>query len=209
MPPKFLFASSISTFGGSLPDVVDDFVFQTPQTSYGTHKVIAEQLINDYSRRGFIDGRILRLPIVLTHPGPPTSSVSDRVASLIREPLNGRDTVCPLTPDTRMPVASVDTVVSAFLQLCELPAAVFSATRALNLPALTVTPAQLARSVARHASTRKLGSMAWEPDASMQAVVDGWPKEFASALAAENNIRGDASVNEIVDAYLETLNAQP
>lgn len=207
-PSKFLFASSISTFGGLLPDVVDDFVFQTPQTSYGTHKVIAEQLINDYSRRGFIDGRVLRLPIVLTHPGPPTSSVSDRVASLIREPLNGRDAVCPLAPDTRMPVASVDAVVNAFLRLCELPAAVFGATRALNLPALTVTPAQLARSVARHASMRRLGSLTWEPDASMQAVVDSWPKRFISTFATENNIHGDASVDEIVDAYLETLNGR-
>src|SRR5690606_33003338 len=87
--PKFMFASSISTFGGDLPDTVDDYVRQTPQTSYGAHKVIGEQLINDYSRRGYLDGRALRLPIVLTHPGPATASVSDRIASLIREPLNG------------------------------------------------------------------------------------------------------------------------
>src|SRR5690606_6102388 len=75
--PKFIFTSSVSTFGGELPGVVDDYVRQTPQTSYGTHKLIGEQLINDYSRRGFLDGRALRLPIILTHPGPATASVSD------------------------------------------------------------------------------------------------------------------------------------
>lgn len=90
--PAFVFASSISTFGGPLPDTVDDHVPQTPQTSYGTHKAVAELLLRDYTRRGALDGRALRLPVVLTHPGPASGSVSDRLAALIREPLAGRDT---------------------------------------------------------------------------------------------------------------------
>ena len=201
--PKLIYASSISAFGGSLPAVVDDFVFQTPQTSYGMHKVIAEQLINDYSRRGFIDGRVLRLPIVLTRPGPPAASVSDRIAALVREPLAGRDAVCPLDPDTRIAAVSVDKVVDSLLALHELPASVFGATRALNLPALTVTPAQLAQAVARHASTRALGHVLWQTDAAMQRVVAGWPSVFTSALAREHGIVGDDSADAIVDAYLK------
>ena len=201
LAPKFLFASSISSFGGALPDVVDDFVFQTPQTSYGTHKAIAEQLINDYSRRGFIDARVLRLPIVLTHPGPPTSSVSDRIASLIREPLNGKDVVCPLAPETKLALASVDKVVEAFLALHDLPASVFSTTRVLNLPALTSTPGDLVAAVWR-ASGGKCGRYIWAQDAAMQRVVSGWPSAFTSAFAFEHGITGDASADAIVAAYL-------
>ena len=205
--PKFLFASSISSFGGALPKVVDDFVFQTPQTSYGTHKAIAEQLINDYSRRGFIDARVLRLPIVLTHPGPPTSSVSDRIASLIREPLNGKDTVCPLAPDTPLALASVDKVVEGFITLHDLPASVFGATRAMNLPALTATPSELVEAVGRIPGA-KPGHVAWVPDAALQRVVDGWPSVFTSELALRHGIRGDASADAIVGAYRLTMRAQ-
>jgi len=202
--PKFLFASSISSFGGVLPDVVDDFVFQTPQTSYGTHKAVAEQLINDYSRRGFIDGRVLRLPIVLTHPGPPSASVSDRIAALIREPLAGRDTVCPLAPDTRFAVASVDKVVESLLALRDVPAGVFGASRALNLPALTATPAQLVEAAVRRAPAGA-GRVSWQQDQQMQRVVDGWPGVFTSALARELGIAGDQSADEIVAAYLKEV----
>ena len=201
--PRLVFASSVSSFGGVLPDVVDDFTHQTPQTSYGVHKVIAEQLINDYSRRGFVDGRVLRLPIVLTRPGPPSASVSDRIAALIREPLDGRDTVCPLAPDTRIAVASVDKVVDALLGLHALPSSVFGATRATNLPSLTVTPAQLVQAVAQHASTRALGRVLWQPDEIVQRVVDGWPKGLASALAQQHGIAGDASADALVSAYLD------
>jgi len=204
-PPTFIFASSISSFGGPLPAVVDDYVFQTPQTSYGAHKVIAEQLINDYSRRGYVDGRVLRFPVVLTHPGPATASVSDRIASLIREPLSGRNTVCALRRDTPIAVVSVEKIVDSLLKLCQLPSGVFKDTRAMNQPALTVTPAEIVAGVERVAAERTgmpHGSVTWAPDAQMQRIVDGWPSNFTSSLALQNGITADKSVNAMIDAYL-------
>ncbi|MET0334771.1 MAG: NAD-dependent epimerase/dehydratase family protein [Rhizobacter sp.] len=202
--PAFVFASSISTFGGALPDTVGDHVPQTPQTSYGTHKALAELLINDDSRRGQLDGRMLRLPVVLTHPGPPSGSVSDRLASLIREPLNGRDAQCGLAPDTRVPVASVQRVVESFLALHALPASAFGPTRVMNLPSLTVTPGEIAAAMARHGAT---GRIDWQPDAQMQAIVDGWPRAFTSERALALGLTHDADVDALVRAYLETRNA--
>jgi D-erythronate 2-dehydrogenase len=199
--PSFVFASSISTFGGPLPETVDDHVAQTPQTSYGSHKAMAELLINDCTRRGFIDGRVLRLPVVLTHPGPASGSVSDRIAALIREPLAGRDAPCPLAADTRFPVASVQAVVKAFLALHELPAERFGSTRVMNLPSLSVTPAEIARAVEKHAPA---GRIHWQPDAQMQAIVDGWPRAFTSALALSLGLQGDRHIDDIVTAYLES-----
>lgn len=199
--PSFVFASSISTFGGDFPDTVDDTVAQNPQTSYGTHKAVAELLLNDYSRRGALDARVLRLPVVLTHPGPPSGSVSDRLAALIREPLNGRDAICPLTPDTRVPVASVQKVVEGFLMLQALPRERFGPTRVMNLPSLTVTPAELAAAVAQRGAT---GRLAWQPDVQMQAIVDGWPRAFTSARALALGLTPDVNALALVDAYLET-----
>jgi nucleoside-diphosphate-sugar epimerase len=200
--PAFVFASSISTYGGALPDTVDDHVAQTPQTSYGTHKAIAELLINDYSRRGFVDGRILRLPVVLTHPGPPSASVSDRIAALIREPLNGRDAVCPLDPHTRFPVASVRCVADSLVALHDLPAGAFGATRAMNLPSLTVTPFDIEAAVAR-CGIAKPGRMSWQGDRQMQHIVEGWPRAFTSERALQLGICGDKSIDAIVNAYRE------
>jgi nucleoside-diphosphate-sugar epimerase len=199
--PSFIFASSISTFGGPLPDTVDDHVAQNPQTSYGTHKAIAELLINDDSRRGHVDGRVLRLPVVLTHPGPASGSVSDRIAALIREPLAGRDAVCPLAPDMRVPVASVQRVVESFLALQALPRERFGPTRVMNLPSLTVTPAQLAAAAARAGGS---GRITWQPDAQVQAIVNGWPRAFTSERALALGLTADASADALVAAYLES-----
>jgi nucleoside-diphosphate-sugar epimerase len=201
-PPQLVFASSISAFGGMLPDRVDDDVAQTPETSYGTHKAIAELLVNDYSRRGFLDGRMLRLPVVVTHPGPATGSVSDRIAALIREPLSGRDVTCPIAPATRLPVASVQRVVQNLVALLGLPAATFGASRAMNLPSLTVTPAEIDAAVDRAAGPERRGRILWQPDERLQRIADGWPREFTSRRALAAGIAGDPDVDAVVAAYL-------
>lgn len=200
--PSFVFASSISTYGGELPDTVDDQIAQTPQTSYGTHKAIAELLINDYSRRSFIDGRVLRLPVVLTHPGPPSASVSDRIAALIREPLNGRNATCSLDPDTRFPVASARCVVDSLIALHDAPASAFGATRAMNLPSLTVTPRDIEAAVQR-CDAGSAGRIVWQPDRQMQDIVAGWPRAFTSQRALQLGIGGDPSIDAILNAYRE------
>lgn len=146
---------------------------------------------------------MLRLPIVLTHPGPSSASVSDRIAALIREPLNGRDAVCPLDPRTRFPVASARSVVRGLLALLAFPADVFGATRAMNLPSLTVTPAAIEAAVVRAHTGGRLGATAWQPAEQMQGIVQAWPREFTSRRALERGIVGDASIDAIVAAYVE------
>lgn len=201
--PRLIYASSIAAFGGPLPETVDDSVGHTPQTSYGTHKAIAELLIDDYTRHGFIDGRALRLPIVLIRPGAPSPSVSDRVAALVREPIKGEDVECPFDPQTPMPVASARRVAEALIATHDLPADAFGHTRAMNLPALTVTPQDMVAALKRVVADRRLGNVTFAPQAGLQAIVAGWPKRFVSALAARNDIHGDASFDDIIRTYLE------
>lgn len=200
--PRFLFASSISTFGGTLPDVVGDAMVQAPDTSYGTHKAIAEHLLADYSRHGFIDARSLRLPVVLTHPGPASGSISDQIAALIREPLRGQPTTCRLAPDTPVVVASVDNVVRSFLHLGSLARQSLQGGRAMNLPGLTVTPMQIVQAVARHAPHADAEFVDWHPDARLQRIVASWPRVFTSQRALALGLQPDASIDAIVDAFL-------
>ncbi len=201
--PRLVFASSIATFGGELPPVVGDDVRQAPTTSYGTHKAVAELLLADYSRHGFLDGRALRLPIVVTHPGPATGSISDQVASLMREPLRGEPAVCRIAPDAPLVVASVDKVVEGFLRLAALPAEALGGVRAMNLPGLTVTPAELVDAAARRAPGAA-ALVRWQPDAAVQRVIDGWPRAFTSARALALGFTPDASADALVQAFLAT-----
>src|SRR5689334_4180516 len=112
--PKFVFASSVAVYGGRLPDPVTDDTPPLPRLSYGAQKLVCEVLIDDYSRRGFIDGRALRLPAVLVRPGTANTAVSGWSSAIIREPLAGRDYVCPVKPETRLACISLRRVVDAF-----------------------------------------------------------------------------------------------
>jgi nucleoside-diphosphate-sugar epimerase len=207
VPPLLLFASSIATFGGQLPPLVGDDVFQAPTTSYGSHKAIAELLLSDYSRHGFVDARALRLPIVVTHPGPASGSISDQVASLIREPLRGQRTVCRMAPGSQLVVASVDKVIEGFLRLAALPAQHLQA-RAMNLPGLTVTPAAIVQAVSKRLHAAQGEWVEWQPDPQVQRILDGWPKAFTSERALALGFTPDASADALVDSFLAAEGAR-
>ncbi|NPT42842.1 NAD-dependent epimerase/dehydratase family protein [Paraburkholderia sp. 1N] len=201
-PAKFVFASSIAGFGGELPASVDDSLRSEPDTTYGVHKAIAELMVADYSRKGRIDGRALRLPIVLIRDGAPTPAVSDRIAAIVREPLRGRDVVSPLALGTRLPVASSQAVAAALIALHNLPADVLPHGRVMNLPALTVSVADMVAAVERRRSGAAVGRIRFDVDSELQRIVDSWPKEFTSANAVRLGLCADANFESIVESYL-------
>ena len=205
--PKIVFTSSIAVFGGALPAIVDDAVRPAPTTTYGAHKAIVELLLADATRQGRIDGRALRLPIVVTRPGAPVPAVSDQVAAILREPLAGRDYDCPFRSDTRLCLASAGAVVRALLSLHDVPAERLAPTRAmnlpaLNLPALSVTVAEMVAAV-KMAAPGRCGRVRFTPDASVQAIVDGWPQRFESEAARGLGLRADTDLAALIADHLE------
>ena len=102
MPPKFVFTSSCAVFGGPLPDPVPDDQALWPQSSYGNQKAVGEFLVYDFTRKGFIDGRSLRLPTISVRPGKPNKAASSFASGILREPLNGVEAICPVSRETRM-----------------------------------------------------------------------------------------------------------
>src|SRR5271154_3749613 len=141
--PRLVFASSLAVYGGVLPPAVGDDTPLTPQSSYGTQKAIGELLVNDYSRKGFVDGRALRLPTVVVRPGRPTRPASPFAPSIIREPLAGKDAVCPVSPDLVMALASPRRVVTALYRAHELPGDAFGVHRSLQLPGFSVAVGEM------------------------------------------------------------------
>jgi len=202
--PKFIFASSIAVYGGKLPDPVTDDAPASPRISYGAQKLICEVLIDDYTRRGYIDGRALRLPTVMVRPGGANTAVSGWASAIIREPLAGRDYVCPVEPRTRMACISLARVVAAFQRIAELPSAQLGARRSVLLTGIQASAQQMWDAVKAKAS----GKLRFEPDPALQAIMDAVPKATLSRRAAELGLPHSNSIEEIVREYEEAALAK-
>ncbi|HLS57886.1 MAG TPA: NAD-dependent epimerase/dehydratase family protein [Zeimonas sp.] len=200
--PTFVFASSIAVYGGDLPPVIGDDTPALPQLSYGAHKLACEILINDYSRRGFVDGRSLRLPTVMVRPGAANTAVSGWASAIVRESLAGRDCDCPVGPGTSMACVSLARTVEAFLHVADLPAAELGAQRTVLLTGIPVTAGQMVDAVRRAAAGRRLGTVRFVPDPGVQALMDRLPRAVRSARAARLGFAPSASIDEIVAQYL-------
>lgn len=202
-PIRLLFASSIAVFGGELPEVVRDETTPTPQGSYGIQKYIGEQLVQDYSRKGFIDGRSVRIPTVVVRPGKPNGAASGFASNIIREPLAGRRVVLPVDPATAMWVASPRAVVTMLMHALSLAPELWGWNRAINLPGLTVTMHEEIAALAKVAGQEPLSLIEQRPDPSILRLVNTWASRFDTARALAMGFTADDDVEAIVRAYVE------
>jgi nucleoside-diphosphate-sugar epimerase len=201
--PRLVFASSLAVYGGTLPPSVGDDTALTPQTSYGTQKALGELLVNDYSRKGFVDGRALRLPTVVVRPGRPNRAASTFASSIIREPLCGQDAVCPVTPDTIMALASPRRIVEGLVHALSLPGAAFGASRSLQLPGFSVAVGEMAAALRRAGGEAAHARISWQPDPVIQAIVSGWPRGLATPRAEALGFDRDRDIDEVIAAFIE------
>ena len=195
--PKFVFASSVAVYSGV--EEINDETPAAPRLSYGAQKLVGEILIDDYTRRGYIDGRALRLPAVLVRPGGPNTAVSGWSSAIIREPLAGRDYVCPVAPGTRLACISIRKVVQSFLHALALPSDQLGARRTLLLNGISVSASEMRDAV----KPRATGRVRFEPDPALQAVMDGAPKSTFSARSAALGFPQSRDIQEIVREYEE------
>jgi D-erythronate 2-dehydrogenase len=200
---RLVFASSVAVYGGDMPEVLDDGTILTPQTSYGAQKAIGELLLNDYSRKGFVDGRALRLPTIVVRPGKPNKAASTFASSIIREPLAGAEAICPVRRDAAMYVLSPRRVVAALIRAFELPAEAFGATRMLTLPGITVSIGEMVDALEAVAGEAVAERIRWEPDSAIQKIVAGWPAAFDARRARAMGFEADPDFASIVRAHIE------
>lgn len=201
-PPRLVFASSVAAFGAELPAVLDDSTIPYPQTSYGTQKVIAEYLIADYSRKGFIDGRSLRLPTIVVRPGKPNAAASSFASAIVREPLNKITYECPVDATTGIWLLSPRRVVEALVHAFELPADAWGARRVVNLPGITATVSEMLEALARPAGPAAAARVAFKPDARVQAIVRTWPARFETPRALAMGFRADPDIDTVIRDYI-------
>lgn len=205
--PLFFFSSSVAVFGSDpalpLAAVVQDTTLPTPQSSYGIHKFICEQLVADYTRKGYIDGRVARLMTVSVRPGRPNGAASSFLSGIIREPLAGVPAVCPVDLSTAVALASPATTIAGILAVAEASREDFGGRTALNLPALTVTVGQMLQALEEVAGHDVAKLVMLKPDESIARIVGGWPSRFDCQRTHRFGLKADASYQDIIRQYIE------
>ena len=198
--PKVVFTSSVAAFGKTPPVVTDDTPTR-PQSSYGAQKAIGEYIINDMSRKGFIDGRVMRLPTVVVRPGKPNKAASSFASGIMREPLNGEATICPVRPDLPLWIASPRAVTKALVHALETPTTLWEPWRTINLCGITVTVEEMVTALGRVGGDP--GLIKWQRDSHIEAIVGTWPGAFVTPRADAMGFGRDQSIYSILEAYKE------
>jgi nucleoside-diphosphate-sugar epimerase len=203
--PVFVFASSVAVFGApvgqALPSSISDTYQPTPQSSYGIQKFMVEQLVADFSRKGLIHGRNVRLMTVSIRPGQPNSAASSFLSGMLREPLAGQPSVVPVPAQTRVALASVDTTLRGLMCALTSSTATWGPATAVNLPALSTTVQDMAQALSDLAGPEVAALLQWQIDPKVQAIVSGWPGQFESLRAKALGLQADASVKALIASY--------
>ena len=205
--PRIVFASSVAVYGGDLPDTVLDKTAVLPQSSYGTQKAIVELLINDYSRRGFVDGRVLRLPTISVRPGAPNAAASSFASGIIREPLNGVEAICPVPPETRLWLLSPATAIECLMAVHDAEPDAFGTSRIVNAPGLCVTAGEMVATLEKVAGASVAQRVSWQRDARVERIVASWPGAWDTTRARALGLPADDSFETIVRRYIEEMRA--
>ena len=204
--PVVVFSSSAAAVGDSadhpLPPVVDDQTLPNPQTSYGVQKVIGEQLLADYTRKGFVRGRAPRLMTVCVRPGRPNAAASGFFSSIIREPLAGQRAVCPVDARTEVALTSPAKAIGGLLCAATSSEDAWGGRSAVNLPALTVTVADMVAALERVAGPAASGLIDWVPDPVVARMVATWPTRFRGERAARLGLAPDPDIDAVIGMHL-------
>lgn len=205
--PRLVFASSVAVFGpdasNPLPDLVADNTLPSPQTSYGTHKLMCEHLIADYTRKGFLDGRSARLMTVTVRPGKPNGAASSFFSGIIREPLAGVPTTCPVDPDVTHPVSSPSNTVQGLITVFEASQQAMGGRLALNLPGLNVRVGDMLQALEDVAGPEVRQRVRFERDERIAGIVANWARGSTADRALALGLRPDASFRAIIEQYIE------
>jgi nucleoside-diphosphate-sugar epimerase len=201
--PRVVFTSSVAVYGGALPPLVTDDTQLNPRSSYGVQKAIGELLLGDYTRKGFVDGRVLRLPTISVRPGAPNKAASAFASGLIREPLNGQEAVCPVGTDLKLWLLSPRAAIDGIVAGAELKSAALGERRALNLPGLSVSVAEMIAALERAGGKAAVALVRHERDPAVEAIVGSWPGAWDISRAQGLGLKADADFDAIVRAYVE------
>ena len=201
--PVVVFTSSIAVNGGEVPQPYGDTTFLNPQTSYGAQKAIGELLVNDYSRRGLIDGRAFRLPTISIRPGKANKAASSFMSSIFREPLQGQAANCPVDEDFNHYYLSPRRCVENLVKGAEIEAAAMGKNRAMVMPGRVLTIRQMIDAMTAVAGSEPAKLITWEKEPEIEPILAGWRMDITADRATALGLEADESFEDNVRYFLE------
>jgi nucleoside-diphosphate-sugar epimerase len=201
--PRLVFTSSIAVFGAPFPEAIEDEFLSAPLTSYGTQKAIGELLLNDYSRRGFVDGIGIRLPTIVVRPGRPNLAASGFFSNILREPLSGKEAVLPVSRDVRHWFASPRAAVGFLMHAAAIDTQKLGWRRTISAPGLSTTVGAEIEALRRVAGDRIVGLIREVPDETIIRIVAGWPRNFSTKRAEALGFVAETSFDDIIRIHIE------
>ena len=200
--PRVIFTSSIAVFGAPFHDKITDEFHTTPLTSYGTQKAIGELLLSDYTRRGIFDGIGIRLPTICVRPGKPNKAASGFFSNIIREPLAGHEAVLPVSDDVRHWHASPRSAVGFLMHAATMDLGLVGPRRNLGMPGLSCTVGEQIAALEKIAGARVVSRIRRVPDATIQGIVAGWPRDFLPERALKLGFKAESSFEDIIRTHI-------
>ena len=204
--PTFVFASSLAVFGKvpgfPMPELIEDDTLPTPQSSYGTQKLIGENLVADFGRKGFITARSVRLMTVSVRAGKPNGAASGFLSGMIREPLSGLKAACPVPADTLIALSSPARTVEGIIRAAEVTSEAWGPLNAVNLPALCTSVGDMAAALERVAGKAATDLLDWTPDPAILKLVETWPGVVSSSRANKLGLQADTDYEKIIRDYI-------
>ncbi|MEJ8845247.1 D-erythronate dehydrogenase [Variovorax rhizosphaerae] len=211
--PRLVFSSSVAVFGPDaavpMPKLVSDDTLPAPQTSYGVQKLICEHLVADYTRKGFVDGRAARLMTVTVRPGRPNGAASSFFSGIIREPLAGVESICPVSADVSHPMSSPGRTIDGLIAVYEASREAFQGRLALNLPSINVRVGDMLDALEEVAGAKVRGLVRFERDERIAGIVANWPTGATATRAGKLGLHPHDNFADIIRQYVADCAALP
>ncbi|WMS43683.1 SDR family oxidoreductase [Acuticoccus sp. MNP-M23] len=201
--PVLVFSSSCAVYGGEIPEQIEDWTQNNPQTSYGAQKAAAELFVTDYSRKGFFDGRGPRLPTVTIRPGKANAAASSFMSSIFREPLQGEAAICPVDPDYEVWYASPRVTVENLIRTAEVKAEDLGEQRCFAMPGKVASIGEMIECMRRVAGDEPVNRIVWEKDQRIIDIVSGWRPLINPQKALKLGLVTDGTFEDNVRYFLE------
>jgi nucleoside-diphosphate-sugar epimerase len=201
--PRLVFTSSMAVYGAPFHEIIDDEFHLTPLTSYGTQKLMCEALLEDYTRKGYVEGVGIRLPSIVVRPGKPNKAASGFFSGIIREPLNGEEAQLPVSESVVHTHASPRSAVGFLIHAAELPREAIEPHINITMPGVSCTVGEQIEALRRVAGDKVASRIRRQPDELVMRIVAGWPHRLAGKRARELGFRVENTFDEIIRVHID------
>ncbi|MDN4592188.1 UDP-glucose 4-epimerase [Xenophilus aerolatus] len=202
-PPVVVYASTIAVYGTALPDLVSDATPLRPPLTYGAHKLVCEILLADFTRRGLLDGRSLRLPGIVARPRAPAGLASAFMSDLLHALAAGERYICPVGPEATAWWMSAWRCADNMLHGAAMNVSNADPGRAWTLPVLRLSIAQIVNTLATLYGDDRRELVTYEPKPQLEAVFGRYPV-LDDGAARALGLSDDGTPEALVRRALET-----